>query len=288
MHAEITTQPDCWRHAAELAGRHAQILPPHGARVAVVGCGTSRYMAQAYAGLREAAGHGETDSFPASELPDRRYDRVVALTRTGTTTEVVELLRRLRGSVPTTVLTADAATPAGDAADAVVELAFADERSVVQTRFATSALTVLRVHNGADVDGVIAQARQALDDGVPEGLATRTQFTFLGTGWTVGLANEAALKLREAALAWAESYPAMEYRHGPISVTDERSAVWTFGEPPAGLAADVAATGGRWVTSTVDPQADLLRAQLLAVQLATGAGIDPDNPRHLSRSVILG
>ena len=40
---------------------------------------------------------------------------------------------------------------------------------------------------------------------------------FLGDGWTVGLANEAALKMREAAGAWTEAYPAMEYRHGPIS-----------------------------------------------------------------------
>src|SRR3712207_7559300 len=43
--------------------------------------------------------------------------------------------------------------------------------------------------------------------------------TFLGRGWTIGLANEAALKLRESAQAWTESYPAMEYRHGPISIT---------------------------------------------------------------------
>src|SRR5437899_2774967 len=40
---------------------------------------------------------------------------------------------------------------------------------------------------------------------------------FLATGPRVGLADAAALMLRETAQFWAESYPAMEYRHGPIS-----------------------------------------------------------------------
>ena len=70
------------------------------------------------------------------------------------------------------------------------------------------------------------------------------QYTFLGTGWTVGLASEAALKLRESARLWAESYPAMEYRHGPIAVSGPGGLVWRFGPAPDGLADGVAATGG--------------------------------------------
>ncbi|MFD0663900.1 hypothetical protein [Thermocatellispora tengchongensis] len=63
----------------------------------MVGCGTSWFIAQAYAVLRERAGHGETDAFAASEAPVHRpYDRVLALTRSGTTTEVLDLLRRVR------------------------------------------------------------------------------------------------------------------------------------------------------------------------------------------------
>lgn len=102
---EIATQPDCWRQAVALARRPdgpvSASLPRPGERVAVVGCGTSWFIAQAYAALRESGGHGETDAFPASEMPDgRAYDRVVALTRSGTTTEVLELLGRLRGHTP--------------------------------------------------------------------------------------------------------------------------------------------------------------------------------------------
>ncbi|MFI9275062.1 SIS domain-containing protein [Kitasatospora sp. NPDC052896] len=310
---ELATQPACWRRAAGSAAQAAPVLPQRGERVAVVGCGTSWFMAQAYAALREAAGHGETDAFAASEFPaGRRYDRVLAITRSGTTTEVLTLLGRLRGAVPGTALTADPATPVRQAADQLVVLDFADERSVVQTRFATTALALLRAHletEGALAPGVRSVARAAADADralaapLPAGLLDVEQLTFLGTGWTTGLALEAGLKLREAAGAWTEAYPAMEYRHGPIAITAPGRATWMFGTLPAGLAEDVARTGGLLVADSpdgsrddsgaggpdggLDPMADLVRAQRLAVALAGARGLDPDRPRALTRSVQL-
>ncbi|MCX4572777.1 sugar isomerase [Streptomyces sp. NBC_01571] len=285
---ELNSQPECWIRAAELAATHGDALPAAGERVAIVGCGTSLFMAQSAAALREGSGQGETDAFAASEFPHTRtYDRVVALTRSGTTTEVLELLGRLRGRTRTTAVTADPRTPVMDSADDVVVLDFADERSVVQTRFATSALTLLRAHLGRHTDAAVADARTALETPLPEGLVDCGQFTFLGRGWTVGLANEAGLKMREASLAWTEAYPAMEYRHGPISITTRGTATWMLGEAPEGLAEQVRATGGQWVAGGLDPLAELVRAQRLAVALAAARGLDPDRPRHLTRSVVL-
>lgn len=285
---ELNSQPECWIRAAEEAERYRGALPAAGERVAIVGCGTSYFMAQAVAALREDAGQGETDAFAASEFPrGRSYDRVVALTRSGTTTEVLDLLGRLRGSTPTTALTADPATPVMTAADDLVVLDFADERSVVQTRFATTALTLLRAHLGLHTDAVVADARTALVTPLPDGLVDCTQFTFLGRGWTIGLANEAGLKMREASLSWTEAYPAMEYRHGPISITTEGTATWMLGAAPAGLAEQVGATGGLWVEGMLDPLAELVRVQRLAVAVAARRDLDPDRPRHLTRSVIL-
>src|SRR2546423_2953381 len=285
VHEELAGQPACWRRAGELASAVTG-LPEPGERIAVVGCGTSLYVAQAYAALREASGHGETDAFPASEMPvGRIYDRVLALTRSGTTTEVVELLKRT--TLPTTVVTGDPDAPAAGLAHQAVLMPFADEKSVVQTRFATTTLALLRAHLGEDLAAAIADAQDAVVAPLPDGVVERTQFTFLGAGWTVGLANEAALKLREASLSWSESYPAMEYRHGPIAVTDARSAVWMFGSGPEGLAEQVAATGGLWISQDVDPLASLIQAQRLALALADREGLDPDPPRHLTRSVIL-
>ncbi|MFB8776763.1 SIS domain-containing protein [Streptomyces broussonetiae] len=283
---ELNSQPDCWRRAAATAEARRAVLPAAGERVAIVGCGTSYFMAQSAAALREAAGQGETDAFAASEFPRRRaYDRVVALTRSGTTTEVLDLLAGLRGTTRTTAITAAPRTPVTAVADDLVVLDFADERSVVQTRFATSALTVLRAHLGLHTEAAVADARTALTAEPPA--ADRTQYAFLGRGWTVGLASEAALKMREAALAWAEAYPAMEYRHGPISIAADTTATWMLGPAPEGLAAQVRATGAHWVHDDLDPLAGLVRAQRLALAVAAARGLDPDRPRHLTRSVVL-
>ncbi|MGY3200385.1 SIS domain-containing protein [Streptomyces sp. TE5632] len=285
---ELTSQPECWTRAATQAVEHTRALPAPGERVAVVGCGTSYFMAQAVAALREGAGQGETDAFAASEFPHgRAYDHVVALTRSGTTTEVLDLLDRLKGGTRTTALTADPDTAVATSADETVVLDYADERSVVQKRFATTALTLLRAHLGLHTETVVEDARTALARPLPEGLVHCTQFTFLGRGWTVGLAHEAALKMREAALAWTEAYPAMEYRHGPISVTTRGTATWMLGDAPDGLAAQVRDTGGSWIQGTLDPLAELVRAQRLAVAVAQARGLDPDRPRHLTRSVVL-
>ncbi|MET7706350.1 SIS domain-containing protein [Micromonospora sp. NPDC005413] len=288
--SEIASQPETWRRAVDLVAQPgvARALPQPGERVAVVGCGTSYFMAQSFAALRESAGQGETDAFAASEFPaGRRYDRVIAITRSGTTTEVIRLLEQLPPGSRSTVLTTDADRPVTQLVSDCVVLDFADEQSVVQTRFATTALAVWRAGLGQDLTEAISQARAQLSTPLDPAVVGRDQFTFLGTGWTVGLAHEAALKLREAAQVWAESYPAMEFRHGPISVVDHRSVVWIFGPVVPGLLDDLAATGAIVVHEDVDAMAHLTTAQRLAVELAVRRGLHPDQPRLLTRSVVL-
>lgn len=298
--AEIATQPQCWERAADEAAGFGSALPRRGERIAVSGCGTSWFMAQAYASLREAAGQGETDAFAASEFPTGRaesYDRVVVVSRSGTTTEVLELLGALRDRTRTVALTADPDSPVLQAAGHVAVLDHADEESVVQTRFATTALAFLRA--GLEQHGrlpagtlaeAVADARTAVTEPLPPAALEAGQWTFLGRGWAYGLALEAALKMREAARAWTEAYPAMEYRHGPIAITGPGRVAWVFGELPDGLAADVERVGGTLVAGAgrpLDPMADLVRAQRLAVAVAEARGYDPDRPRNLTRSVIL-
>src|SRR5690606_5188899 len=94
-------------------------------------------------------------------------------------------------------------------------------------------------------------------------------------------------KSREAAQFWAEAYPAMDYRHGPISIAQPGRLVWSLGAAPEGLREEVEATGARFVEHDLDPQAALVVAQRFAVALAERRGLDPDHPRNLSRSVIL-
>jgi fructoselysine-6-P-deglycase FrlB-like protein len=291
IEAEIASQPACWLRAAELASALSDLLPAPGERVAVTGCGTSWFIAQSYAAAREEAGQGETDAFAASEFPlSRRYDRVLALSRSGTTTEILRLLARLSGSVRTIAITADLGTPIASTADSVVALDFADEQSVVQTRFATTELALLLAHLGEDITPMATAAQDVLAAHLPAELTSAEQFTFLGTGWTYGLANEAALKLREAAGYWTEAYPAMEYRHGPIAVARTGRVVWLLGAAPDGLIDEVTAAGGvAWHPREARdaPLAELVRVHRLAASISRARGLDPDQPRNLTRSVIL-
>jgi fructoselysine-6-P-deglycase FrlB-like protein len=266
----------------------ADALPRTGERIAVLGSGTSWFMAIAYAGLREAAGLGETDAFATSEFrAARRYDRIVVISRSGTTTEAIRAMAAT--SAPVTALTAVADSPVAQAADHAVVLDFADEQSVVQTVFATTALMLLRASLGKPLDRVIAQATDILtaEAGVPVDVERARQFTFLGSGWVYGVALEAGLKMREAAQLWTESYPQLEYRHGPISIAQPGRAVWLFGTPEEDILRDVRATGATVVAEDLDPVADLVRVQALAVRRAQAGGLDPDRPRALTRSVVL-
>jgi fructoselysine-6-P-deglycase FrlB-like protein len=285
---EIASQPAMWQRAVDLLAEVGAQLPKPGERAAIVGCGTSFFIAQAAATLRESRRLGETDALIASEIPvQRRYDLAIAISRSGTTTEVVQALTALRVHQPTLAISAVAGSPVVGVADKTILLDFADEISIVQTRFATTTLALMRAHLGEDLEPVIAEAQVALESPLPVDPMDFEQFVFLGRGWTSGLASEAALKFREVASAWSESYHAMEYRHGPISVAGPSSLVWFLDGADPALIEDIQATSATVVVGTADPMAELISIQRAAVALAESRGLDPDQPRHLTRSVML-
>ncbi len=289
---EIAGQPDDWARVVARVPQYANVLPQPGERVATIGCGTSWFMGQSYAARRESLGQGPTDAFAASEHRlVRGYDRVVIICRSGTTSEVIEVVEYLRtAGVPHVSFVATPGTPVVERSDATILMDDVDEKSVVQTRFATSTLAMLRASLGDDLAPAIEQARAVLAEDETSALGplmTVEQVTFLGHDWTNGIAHEAALKLRESAQFWAESYPAMEYRHGPISIATDGRAVWAFGDVPEGLTEQVLATGAHFEHRDIDGLADLVRLHRLCLYRAEAAGLDPDAPRHLTRSIVL-
>ncbi|MFI5061151.1 MAG: SIS domain-containing protein, partial [Actinomycetales bacterium] len=238
--------------------------------------------------LREEAGFGVTDARYASEpWAWRDYDAVIALSRSGTTTEVIDALDALPQNVTTIAVTGVADSPVAERADEVLLLDFADEQSVVQTRFPTTFLLLARAALGEDVSALPAQAKAMLSEPLGIDPANYDHFVYLGSGWTYGLAQEAALKIREAAQAWAESYPLLDFRHGPLAVANDRSLVWIIGRVEASLVDDIERTGASVVGSANDPLVELARAQQLAAAIAEHRGLNPDRPRNLTRSIVL-
>src|ERR1044072_8465191 len=87
---EIASELAFWREAAALAAESVLALPYAGERVVALGCGTSWFVAQAYA-ARRAELHwalGVTDAYTPTELPiERPIDRTIVVTRSGPTTD---------------------------------------------------------------------------------------------------------------------------------------------------------------------------------------------------------
>lgn len=285
---ELATQPQMWERAIALPTELLSLLPRNGEKVIVIGCGTSYYMGDAYAFLRNDAGLGRTRSAIPTELTWIDDDEnIVVISRSGTTADVIEVVERYRDTHRITAILGDLDTPLGQLCDRVVHLGFADETSVVQTRFATTVLTALRASIGLAPDTLVADARTALELPLPADPTKVKQVVFLGHRWTVGLSHEAALKLRESAGTWTEAYPVWEYQHGPISCAGPDSLVWVLGDVPEVVAADVRSTGATVYSNGLDPQANLVLAHRLALALAREAGRNPDTPPFLNRSVLV-
>ena len=255
----------------------------------VVGCGTSFFVATAYAAAREAGGLGETDAFAASEFPTgRAYDALLAVSRSGTTTEVLDAVAVIGETISDRGPHRGRREPAG----ARRRADRCRSRSPTSARSSRPGSRRRRScccwHTWESTRRPRPRQPRTCSGGRSRSTpASFDRFHFLGRGWTVGLAYEAALKLREAALAWSEAYPAMEYRHGPIALADGRTLVVPMGELDPALAADIRATGATLLDAEAEPLASLVLAHRLAISLAHLRGLDPDNPRNLTRSVVL-
>jgi glutamine---fructose-6-phosphate transaminase (isomerizing) len=141
-------------------------------------------------------------------------------------------------------------------------------------------------------------------------------YVFLAQGPLVGIARECALKVTESSSSYAQTFHTMEFRHGPKSiVAREMLAVFLLSESgydaEVEMLEEVKALGGSTmvvanrVGGRVRKVADLaielnldvpelarLAAyvpcgQLLGLCTGLKKGLNPDEPRHLSRVVIL-
>ena len=194
--------------------------------------------------LREQSGQGETDAFAAAELPDRPRLRPACWRsrRSGTTTEVLDALA---GDPGPTYGDHRCPDDSGRRRGRRLRGAGLRRRAVrradgVRHNCTHAASRLARASAGTRRRGAAGGGRCCPRDGVS---SRAQQYTFLGAGWAHGVAREAALKMREAAQLWTESYPQMEYRHGPIAIAEPGRAVWVFGEPVRGCSTTSAPPG---------------------------------------------
>lgn len=308
----ITGQFPFWRSAR----MPPMLQDPTRTRV-VIGCGTSYNLALSIAAaLNQRA-------FPAIAVPagewlirPQAYSaeigvEVIALSRSGETTETIAAARasRARGQWVTGITCAPGSA-LSSVSDTSVEFDTHPDEGIVMT--ASASLMLLAGYAMAGETGYAtlaarAETLMAAFAALPiTGLAARSHFVFLGGGSHYGVALEGALKLQEMALCYTQAFHPGEYRHGPVSLVDDRTAVVMLynaetATDEAVLVAELQAKGalvlglggpGTLSLPTATPGigagAEMLPLlQLLGERYAAAKGLDTSAPRHLTKVVTL-
>ena len=331
---EIMSQPEAWEKTLAYMQNHAEGLPPafeprNFDEVIFTGCGSTYYLALAAAALFQELLGVRARALPASELwlyPRSAYGTgaktlLLAISRSGTTTETVRAVESFKARGSGTVITLSCypeSTLAG-MGDLNLVLIAGQEKSVAQTRaFSTLYLaTVFLAHHWAKIPlGVLHHlpvvCARLLEHHAPlaEHLgssAALDRFYFLGSGPRYGLACEVSLKMKEMTLSHSEPFHFLEFRHGPQSMVTETTLLVGLvsevnGSSERAVLREMRARGAQ-VLSLGEDDADVALAsgvpeslrnalylpvlQLLAFRRSLSKGLDPDNPHNLEAVVML-
>jgi glucosamine--fructose-6-phosphate aminotransferase (isomerizing) len=202
-----------------------------------VGCGTSYNLALSLAAHSNMAGRpaiaapgAEWLSRPAALWPRWQKANVVALSRSGETTETVAAAKASRkAGAFVTAVTVEPDSSLARNCDFLIEAATHPDEGIVMSVSASLMLLLGLQMIGREVPAsIVGSARRLagnLDGALPGIIASRSHFVFLGSGPLFGVALEGALKLMEMSQIMTQAFHPLEYRHGPISLVDEKTAV---------------------------------------------------------------
>lgn len=244
----------------------------------------------------------------------------LGFSQSGQSPDLVESLRRLGQHGATTVSLVNAeGSPLEHACQHHLPLGAGPELSVAATKSFVATLSAsaqLVAHWGKDQ--ALLQACQALPGQLREaanldwsaaidGLQGSERLMVIGRGAGFAIAQEAALKFKETSVIQAEAFSSAEVRHGPMALIDAHYPLLVFaprGVEQAGLlqlAADMRQRGAQVLLAApadiadrdltlacaehpaLDPLLAIQSFYIMAAGLAEARGLDPDQPRHLSK-----
>jgi glucosamine--fructose-6-phosphate aminotransferase (isomerizing) len=209
-------------------------------------------------------------------------DVLVAISHEGGTRLTLEAVEAFAGE--TWLITGAPESPLARAVDHVVVAAPEIEKSYCHTASYTCAVAALEALRGEDVRWLRLAVEQALVDPLEDGDWRRVAVVGAGRDWPT--AQEAVLKLREGAYMAAQARHTEQILHGDLAAIDETVRVFVLeGEGRAAeRAADVVRALGEigsptTLIPTVHPVVDIVRFQLLTLDLADRRGVDADKIR---------
>lgn len=330
-YSEIMSQPKVWSETLKTLQTYSAdvkgLLAKGYDQILFTGCGSTYYLALAAAALYQEATGIYARGLPASEIwlyPKSAYHSkhktlLVAVSRSGTTTETLRAVEHFKKNSQGDVLTLSCyPTTLSTMGDLNLVLEAGQEESIAQTRafsvlyLATVALTIIQDKSLSLLKPLSESCQQLLS--LHAGLAKQVgsnlnidRFYFLGSGARYGLACELSLKMKEMTLSHSEPFHFMEFRHGPKSMVNENTLIIgllseTNHSYEQAVLNDMEKQGAQILSlaekqATISFTSNLPEAfrnvlylpviQLLAFERSISKGLNPDKPNNLEAVVVL-
>ncbi|MFV0622631.1 SIS domain-containing protein [Sphingomonas sp. ac-8] len=212
----------------------------------------------------------------------------------------------------------DESSPLAGMADTLVGLKAGPEKSVAATKsYITSLAGLAAIVAAWSEDAALGEALAVLPEGLHQArdldwsaagdaLADACNLFVIGRGYSLGIAQEAALKFKETSGLHAEAFSAAEVRHGPMAIVGEGFPVLAFatsdaaGDSVREAAAEFASRDARVCLAdaragldatlpsiaghpAIEPILMVQSFYLMTNALAVARGFDPDRPQHLRK-----
>ncbi len=322
---EIREQPEVWERIAH-SGTAERLARTLAERIVLVGSGSSLFAAQLGAlALRRRRIDAVALAATEARLDHNAYENatVIAISQSGRSSDLLEAVRILR---PRTLvaLTNTSDSPLGVHANVTLDVGAGSERAIPASKSVTATVAILLwAASLAGGDGrrdatVLERTAQAVrawlasDDAARVAehagrIAACRSVVVLGSDYGLPIANEMALKIKEASYLHAEGFAAGEFRHGSIAMVDATiAAVGIIDSDAREIVArplvEIGPSGALRYTigspalpgiERLGPECDvpfnalgwLATAQTIALYAARARGIDSDAPRGLRKSL---
>jgi glucosamine--fructose-6-phosphate aminotransferase (isomerizing) len=326
---EIKSQTKAWAQALDLTCNTQLPKAENYDQVIFTGCGSTYYLSLAAAALYQELTGRVARAIPGGELllnsktilADQKF-LLAAISRSGTTTETVKAVEKFKSkNLGDVLVISNYDEVLAQSADFSIMISNGQEESVAQTRSFASMYVAATAFCAcmANRSDLLASMTALPETGerLFQGFETTARqmgenldfdrFYFLGSGIRYGLACEVNLKMKEMTLTHSEPFHFLEFRHGPMSMVNEKAVV-------VGLVSesnysheysvlnDLKALGGKTVAlgeSGVDIEFNsgipesvrgvlyLPVLQLMAFYRSMVKGLNPDHPRNLTAVVEL-
>ena len=278
----------------------------------------AKYLIETRTGIPVASAAPSVSSVYAA--PQQLADMLcIAISQSGRSPDLVaQIVAAAEAGARTAALVNVLDSPLAQSAERVLPLRAGAETSVAATKSYIAALAaLLRLVAAWTGDAALAAALDAAPDqldrswdldwaALVDRLAGTEGLYVLGRGLGLGIAEEAALKLKETCGLHAEAFSVAEVRHGPMALSgrdlpllifcqsdETREGVLAFAAEAAAQGSDVFVVGGRADGATllpsiaahpaVEPMLQILTFYRAANALSLRRGLDPDVPPHLAK-----